>query len=172
MSDSVVENLKHDPNEGTINYKDIRYCLMRPETIGELYRQIEERHGDSCRGVFFQAGYRGVSLSMQAYAKAGMLPPGEELLAFMAKMAGQVGWGKVENISLDNHHRKIVFEVRNSVFAQDHTGREHPVCDSIRGAFTAIAEAVWLTPASAEEVACTAMGHDRCRFVITAGEKR
>lgn len=164
----VLEGIAWDSPAGRLDYLGIRYLLIRPETLFTVYDEFEALHGESCREVFFRAGYRGVSLSLARYREAGTLPPPLGVVQHMADMAAQLGWGRVVAAEVDDERRRVTLEVVESVFAHGLTGRAHPVCDMFRGAFAAIGETVLGASVVAVESACRAQGGESCQFVVTA----
>lgn len=166
MGNEVLDNLEFDEGAGTLTYKGVRYFLIRPETLGDLYQLVKRALGEQADEAFFQAGYTGVSRSLQAY-KAQLGLTGEALLSFLTKMGSHLGWGSMALLSLDLPGKRMRIEVKNSVFAQAGGGQEAQ-CHMLRGVLAAMGEAVFGSPASVREVACLAKGDASCRFLVTA----
>lgn len=164
----VLDEMAWDRADGRLDYLGIRYLLIRPETLAAVYDQVAALDGESCREAFFQAGYRGVSLSMRQYREAGTMPEPLGMVAYMADMAAQLGWGRVVSAEVDEAGRALTIEVAESVFAHRVSGQALPVCDMFRGAFAAIGETVFGVSVVAVESACRAQGGASCRFVVTA----
>lgn len=166
MSNEVIANLEFDDETGVLSYHGIRYFLIRPETLGDLYTLLKQSMGKKGDNAFFQAGYTGVSRSLRAYeAQLGL--KGEALLSFLTKMGSHLGWGSMALLSLDLPGKRMRIEVKNSVFAQAGGGQEAQ-CHMLRGVLAAMGEAVFGSPASVREVACLAKGDASCHFVIRA----
>lgn len=166
MSNEVIDNLEYDDETGTISYNGIRYFLIRPETLGDLYTLHKQALGEKGDDAFFQAGYTGVSRSLKSYSTQLGLK-GDALLVYLTRMGTHLGWGVMEVLSLDVAEKRMIIEVKNSVFAQESSGRE-PQCHMLRGVLAAIGESVFGAPAGVREVACLGMGDKSCRFSVTS----
>ncbi len=162
----VIDNLEFDEGAGVLSYHGIRYFLIRPETLGDLYMLQKQALGEKGDDAFFQAGYTGVSRSLKSYSTQLGLT-GEALLPYLIRTGTQLGWGRMELLSLDVAEKTMTIEVKNSVFAQSSSGRE-PQCHMLRGVLAAVGEAVFGAPACAREVACLGMGDTSCRFSVTS----
>lgn len=149
-----------------MSHNGIRYFLIRPETMGDLYALVKQALGEKGDEAFFQAGYTGVSRSLRSYNRQLGLA-GEALLPYLMRTGTQLGWGRMELLSLDLAGKAMNIEVKNSVFAQASSRRE-PQCHMLRGVLAAAGEAVFGAPARAQEVACLGMGDASCRFLVTA----
>ena len=166
MTNEIVDNLQFDEDAGALNYKGIRYFLIRPETLADLYALVKEALGEEGDEAFLRAGHTGVSRSLQAYdADLGL--KGKDLLAHLLRTGTELGWGKMELLSLDFAGNSMVIGVKNSVFAPS-SGWGEPRCHMLRGVLSAMGGAVFGAPASTREIACLGMGDASCRFVVTA----
>jgi predicted hydrocarbon binding protein len=166
MRNEVIDNLDFDEGAGILTYKGMRYFLIRPETVGDLYGLVRKELGERGNEAFFQAGYTGVSRSLRTY-KTQLGLSGESLLPFVIRIGSHLGWGSMALLSLDLDGRRMSIEVKNSVFAQAASGPE-ACCHMLRGVLAALGEAVFESPVSAQEVACLAKGDASCLFTVSA----
>ena len=169
MKNEVIEGLEYNEEEGILSYKGIRYFLIRPETLLEIYQNMKAHATVMTDDAFFNAGYKGVSLSMKAYKEEFGIEA-KDMIPFVINMGSLLGWGKLSLLSMESDVRRMIFEVKNSVFAQGPASSE-PVCHTLRGVFTAIGEAFFQEKVDCQEVKCLAMGDPECRFIITGQQE-
>jgi predicted hydrocarbon binding protein len=101
MSNDILNGLEFVPDGGALMFKDVRYLLIRPETIVEIQKALDEEMGSERAGqVFYRAGHRGGSLSSKKFREDFNLDP-VDIVRFMAKMGGQIGWGRMEIEKVD-----------------------------------------------------------------------
>jgi hypothetical protein len=64
---SILDELEYDPASGALCYKDVRYLLIRPETIVGFQKAIEKQSQTAAIDALFQGGYQGGYLSAKKY---------------------------------------------------------------------------------------------------------
>ena len=82
---SIMDELAYDPASGALNFKDMRYMLIRPETVIGFQKAIEENNRELARAAFFQGGFRGGYLSARDYRELHDFDD-TQIIDFMMKM--------------------------------------------------------------------------------------
>jgi hypothetical protein len=113
---SILDELEYDPASGALCYKDVRYLLIRPETIVGFQKAIEKQSQTAAIDALFQGGYQGGYLSAKKYKETQNLSD-EKTINFMMAMGAEIGWG---NFRLDQYNcdkKKLQISVENSPLA-------------------------------------------------------
>lgn len=160
---NLLSNLKYDGDRGEILLNNTRYLLIRPETVMTFQREAEAAFGAAIGGILFQGGYRGGRLSAETFGQADGRQD-EAIAKFMTEMGTQLGWGKLWISKFSSSDGTLEVVVENSVFAQGYGTSTHPVCHLIKGVFAGVAEVIFQSPVTGEEVSCLAKGDEHCRF--------
>ena len=164
MENSVLREMTWDPEAGRLRFKDVRYLLIRPETVAAVHRGMLAL-GASPAEVLYRAGYEG-GVKSETHYREVLGQTAEEAVSYMAAMGGQIGWGAMRLVSLDAGRGELVLEVAGSPFAQALGPSAEPVCHLTRGIFSGVAEAVLGWKVVASEESCVAAGAPKCVFVI------
>ena len=167
MGNSILPELKFDPARGALLYNDVRYLLIRPETLVAFQKEAEKQLGAGADQLIYAGGYTGGTLSAKRYRDVFGLSDAESV-AFMAKMGTEIGWGKFTIIRFDPAAGELVFRVESSPFASTYGKAERGVCHLIRGVFAGLASGIVGRDVSAREEECLAMGNPACQFIIRA----
>jgi len=162
MENKILEELKFNQSGGELSFKGVRYMLIRPETLIEFQKRVEELLGDKGKDLLYQGGFKGGSLSAAKYRDVFHFSD-EEIIDFMLKMGGEIGWGHFSLVEMDLRKKKMVIDVINSLAYGKSDG---PVCHFTRGALGGKGEVVFRQPVTALEVQCQAKGDTNCRFII------
>ncbi len=167
MRNEILDNLEYDPDQGQLSYRGVRYFLVRPETVGQLHKDIEGVLGAERAGqILYSAGMAGGTLSAMAYRdKLGL--SGQEIVDFMANMGAQIGWGRLVVDECDVEAGKLELRVLNSVFALGYGPAAGPICHMVRGVFAGVGSVVFGGQVESREVECRATGEPHCRIVVT-----
>jgi predicted hydrocarbon binding protein len=162
-NNSLLDSFVFSDDIGSIHFNDVRYMIIRPETICALQRLVEERLGDAGADIFFESGLTGGSLSTEKYMQL-FGHSAEEAARYMCDMGGQIGWGKfiLEEFNLSS--KKIAIRVLNSPFAVYYGESEKAVCHFIRGIVAGVALVVFGHLTEVEETLCLAKQDTFCRF--------
>lgn len=161
---NIAEDLRFDPEKGELSFKDIRYMLIRPETIVQFQKEVEKAIGERTSFAMSRGGYEGGSLSTTAYKEKFNLSD-EEVVDFMCNMGSQLGWGRFQLVELGDD--RLVVDVHNSAFAEKYGSSEDAVCHMIEGVLAGLGRTVLKSDVRSIEEMCAAKGDDVCRFVIT-----
>jgi predicted hydrocarbon binding protein len=167
MSDKdLLGSFVFSNDTGSIHFNEVRYMIIRPETICALQRSVEEQLGDAAADIFFTSGLTGGRLSTEKYMQL-FGHSAEEAVRYMCDMGGQIGWGKfiLEEFNLSS--RKIAIRVLNSPFAVYYGESEKAVCHFTRGIVAGIAFGVFGQFVKTAETHCLAKRDDWCRFETT-----
>lgn len=161
----ILTEMSFDAEAGRLEYKGVRYLLVRPELIAELQAGLRERLGAAGDELLFRAGFRGGSLSAARFRQVLGLSA-EETARFMAEMGRQIGWGGFRVDRFDPDRRELVLEVSDSAFAAGQGEASAPTCHLIRGVAAGIAREVFGGEPESRETACRALGAPACRFEV------
>jgi len=165
MNNSFLTDLKFDDTHGALFYKDVRYLLIRPETLIAFQKAAEEKLGADADGLLFAGGFMGGTLSARRYREVFGLTD-QQSVEFMAKMGTEIGWGKMYITMLDSVRRELILQVTSSPFAIAYVKSSHGVCHLIRGVFAGLASEIFACDVASEEEECLAMGNRNCRIVV------
>jgi len=115
LINDILKDLEYVDEGGALMYKDVRYMLIRPETIIEFQRAAETETGSEKIGqILYRAGHRGGTLSAAHFCEELALA-NEEIVRFMANMGGQLGWGRMEITSMRPDRGTLELEVFHSL---------------------------------------------------------
>ncbi len=165
MTNEILTGLEYSEQEGALSYKGVRYLLIRPETVMGVFRALAVELPKEAGEIFYMGGFAGGKLSAEKYREVFGLSD-REIVEFMMRMGGQLGWGRFELMSLDADKKNLQVAVHNSPYAQGHGPSELPVCHFIRGVLAGLAEGVFGGPVESRETSCLAVNPGPCRFQI------
>ena len=165
VENSILDNLDYDGDSGRITFNDVRYMVIRPDTVVDFQKAVEAEVGEGVAEMMMAGGYTGGSRSSRRY-KELFSYSNEQIVAFMCKMGGEIGWGRFEVEKLDTEGKELVVVVRNSAFAEAYGSSDKGVCHMIRGVMAGMAAGIFGTEVSSEETMCLAKGDELCRFVL------
>jgi predicted hydrocarbon binding protein len=164
---SILEELEYKSSSGVLRYKDVRYLLIRPETIVGFQKAIEETNAGLARDAFFQGGFNGGHLSAKKYREINDLND-TQLIDFMMKMGTEIGWGLFKLRSFDSRQNHLSIIVEQSAFAGAYGQSSSGVCHLIRGVLSGMASILFNKKCVGSEVRCLAKGDEHCHFEIQA----
>ena len=165
MDNKIFKELKFVPEKGGFFYNEVRYLLIRPETLAAFQKAIEEEIGEKASRILFESGFQGGSLSSKKYREVFGFSD-EEIIRFMMDMGSQIGWGRFELERFDSAKKRLVLKVYHSPFAESYGSSSKPVCHLIRGVLGGVASVVFGRKVEPEELSCLAKGDGCCRFEI------
>ncbi len=174
MSNTILSELQWNPEAGALTFKEVRYLLIRPETLAQFQQAVEAEVGAERAGALLYAGgFTGGRLSGKRYKEAFGLTE-HQAVEFMCRMGGEIGWGRFEVRKLDVSGPRLELDVHNSPFAQAYllpptSDFRHPVCHLIRGVLGGLMSGLFGLEARARETLCLALGDPFCRFEIEGG---
>ena len=163
---SIIDQLIYDPAAGALKYKDVRYLLIRPETIVGFQKNIEKYNRKEAQEALFQGGYQGGYLSANKYKQMQNLSD-RETISFMMAMGAEIGWGKFQLIEYDFEDRKLQIRVKNSAFAEAYGDSKAAVCHLINGVLSGLATVLFRRNCIGSETECLAKGDTDCVFHIS-----
>jgi predicted hydrocarbon binding protein len=169
MGNEILDNLNYEA--GRLTFEDVRYMLIRPDTVVDFQKAVEEMIGqEKCAEAMMAGGYTGGSRSSKQYKEVFNYTD-EEIVAFMCKMGGEIGWGRFSLMELDAANRHLIIEVEGSPFAEAYvrnqsSASQFPVCHMIRGVLAGMAAGIFGRDVASEETECVAKGDPVCRFII------
>ncbi len=164
VSNDVLQGLTWDQAAGALDYKGIRYMLVRPETVVVFQKAVEERLGREAGAMMFAGGKAGGGASAQKLHQSFGLPA-HEVAAAMCRMGTQLGWGSFRVVTLDQAAGVMEIEVDNSAYAWAYGPSAEPACHFIEGVFAGVAEIALGRPARSKQTKCAACGDKVCRFL-------
>lgn len=165
MENSILDNLEYDADEGRISFKNVRYMVIRPDTVVDFQKAVEAEVGERVAEMMMAGGYTGGSLSSRRYKELFNYSD-EEIVAFMCRMGGEIGWGRFEVEKFDKAGKELVIIVKNSPFAEAYGTADEGVCHIIRGVMAGMAAGIFGSDVNSEETLCVAKGDALCRFVL------
>ena len=115
-TNSIIDEIDYDPESGALSYKDVRYLLIRPETIVGFQKAIGKQGQKGGINALFQGGFQGGYLSAKKYKEIQNLSD-EETIKFMMAMGAQIGWGSFKLDQYDLDEKNLQISVENSPFA-------------------------------------------------------
>jgi predicted hydrocarbon binding protein len=164
---SILDQLVYDPVSGALTYRDVRYLLIRPETIVGFQKAIEKQSQATAIDARFEAGYQGGYLSAKKYKEIQKLSD-KETINFMMAMGAEIGWGNFKLDQYDFAKKKLQISVEDSPFAAAYGDSSEGVCHLTRGVLCGLATIVFCRSCTACEVECVAKGDHHCVFSISA----
>lgn len=160
---TILEDLRFDPEKGGLFYKEVRYLLIRPEVLAAFQKEVERELIGRAEPILFKSGYQGGSLSSKKYREVFNLSD-HEIVRFMIEMGTQIGWGRFELERFDPLNHTLSVHVHHSPFALAHGTSNAPVCHFIRGVLSGMASLIFKEEREMKEVHCLAKGDPFCRF--------
>jgi len=164
---SILDEIVYDSEKGALNYKGVRYLLIRPETLAGLQKSMEKASGKQAKKIIFQGGFEGGYLSAKKYKEIHKFSH-KEILDFMVAMGSQIGWGSFELNQYDPVERSLKITVEDSPFAEAYGKSSKGVCHLIRGVVSGTASVVFGQDCVASEISCFAKGDRCCVFIAKA----
>ncbi len=165
MDNSILADLKFDSARGALLYNDVRYLLIRPETLIAFQKAAEEKLGAGADELLYAGGFTGGTLSAKKYREVFGLTDAQAV-EFMAKMGMEIGWGKFQISSFSVEKCELVLVIESSPFAAAYGESVRGVCHLVRGVFAGLASGIFARAVEAREEECLAMGHAHCKCVI------
>lgn len=163
---AIIDQLVYDPASGALKYKDVRYLLIRPETIVGFQKTIEEHSRKAAQDALFQGGYQGGYLSAKKYQEMQNFSD-RETIGFMMTMGAEIGWGHFQLLEYELENRKLQIRVENSAFAEAYGDSTEGVCHLINGVLSGLATVVFGRNCKGIETECVAKGDKNCVFHIS-----
>ena len=162
---AIINELVYDATSGRLTYRDIRYVIIRPETIVGFQKTIEKHSHKDARNAMFQGGYQGGYLSAKKFKEMQNLSD-TETIGFMMTMGAEIGWGHFELIEYDLEKRILNVRVENSAFAEAYGDATEGVCHLINGVLSGLATVLFGRNCKGSETECLAKGDKHCIFHI------
>lgn len=161
-----MDQLVYDSSSGALTYRDVRYVVIRPETIIGFQKTIEKHDLKGAQDALFQGGYQGGYLSAKKFKEQQTLSD-SETIKFMMTMGAEIGWGRFQLLEYDLENRKLHIRVKNSAFAQAYGDATEGVCHLISGVLSGLATVLFGRNCVASETECLAKGDRHCVFHIS-----
>jgi predicted hydrocarbon binding protein len=165
MENEILKNLKFDSEKGGLFFNEVRYLLIRPETLVAFQKGTEKEIGGKTSQILFQSGFEGGSLSSKKYREFFGFSD-LEIVHFMIEMGSHIGWGRFDLETFDLIKESIIVNVYHSPFAEAYGTSSLPVCHFIRGVLSGMASLIFGGEKEGKELSCLAMGDSYCRFKI------
>jgi predicted hydrocarbon binding protein len=165
MDNKILKELKFVAEEGGFFYNEVRYLLIRPETLAAFQKAIEEELGEKASQILYQSGFQGGSLSSRRYREIFGFSD-EEIVRFMMEMGSQIGRGRFELERFDSAKKSLIAKVYDSSFAEGYGSSSKPVCHMIRGVLGGMVSLVFKKEVESKELSCLGKGDECCRFEI------
>ena len=154
--------------DGSIDAGDIRYLIIRADSLMGLFSRLDEDQRRAALEAFGQSVAEHGRKSMLAEMRR-LNVDGEGFFRYLATAGpSQLGWGHWHYTRPGAN--RIEVEVDNSPFVHGIGAAAHPICAPIAGMLTAIGGLVFDGSADVREEACAAMGNAACKFVVQRAE--
>ena len=155
--------MSYDAERGSLTIGPLRYLLLRPETLSEIQKGVEDRLGSSAPDYLYTAGASWAIGAMRRL-KSALAADNSELLQAVCRHASELGWGRFELNFWNKQDKKLVVRVDDSALAAAYGQADRPICHLFAGAVGGMAEAVLSMPTSCTEQMCVARGDPACVF--------
>lgn len=165
VENSILDELEYDELSGALKYKEVRYLLIRPETIAGFQKGLREKLGKDSDEAFYQGGFRGGYLSAKTYKEIHNYSD-REILDFMMRMGAEIGWGHFRMNVFAPLAKKLQITVENSPFAEAYGPSPDGVCHLIRGVLGGMGCYLFSRDCAVTENMCKAKGDDYCMFLV------
>jgi predicted hydrocarbon binding protein len=162
---SILNNLVYDQSSGKLGYKNVRYILLRPETVVGLQKAIEAIDRQLAKDALFQGGFQGGYLSAKNYKEALNFGD-QQIVEFMMEMGTEIGWGRFRLQDFDSQQKRLTTIVYKSPFAEAYGESPESVCHLIRGVLSGLASLLFSKNCVGSEIKCQAQGNEFCVFQI------
>ena len=162
----IHRELQYDLDEGKLAVGPLRYLLVRPETLAEIQKGVEDRLGPKSSEYLYAAGAAWAAGAFRRLAAALADGP-EDLARALCHHATELGWGHWEIAGWEPDKQSLGVRVTGSPFAESYGQSDEPVCHLISGAVSGLAESLFRMPATCSEHNCLAQGDPACFFVAT-----
>jgi predicted hydrocarbon binding protein len=160
------KNLEFDPDGGELRLGNLRYMLLRPETLSEIQKGVEDRLGPKSSEYLYAAGASWAVGALNRLKSALEEAP-EDLAAALCGQATKLGWGHWELAGFEPEKKTLAVRVTGSPFAAAYGQSDEPVCHLAAGAVGGCAESLFRMPTACSELACRAQGDPHCLFAAT-----
>jgi len=154
-----------------------RFILFSNALLVNMFEQFQDLLGPVAKRRIYEVGYASGKMGgerMREIFKGGIDQFNQHL-----KLAGALGWGKLENLEYDESSGRIVLEYPNSweaegfMEAHDNKKGDSTQCIFLSGLIAGAAEGAFEVTYEGEEETCVGKGDKFCRFIATPmGEKR
>ncbi len=167
---TIMRELVVDPDEGVVQLFGQRFCLVTPGLMASLLKELEAIMGTSARAPIYMAGENAARASAAFFeevtARGEIASVEEAIPGHLSKVCSAYGHGHFEVESADFPEGRMTFTVKNSLIVEGYGPSDKPVCHFYAGYAAGVIKALLDKDVHCEEVACSAMGADRCRFQI------
>ena len=165
LKNSILAELTYDSDSGALLYKDVRYMLIRPETVIGFQKTIEASNSELAQDALFRGGFRGGYLSAKKYKELHFFDH-IQIIDFMMKMGTEIGWGHFKLQNFDPPKKYLNVIVQKSPFAEAYGQSSSAVCHLVRGVLSGLASFLFNQNCVGAEVKCLAKGDQYCLFEI------
>jgi predicted hydrocarbon binding protein len=165
MNHEILKELHSVQEKGGLFYKEIRYLLIRPETLITFQKAVEKELGGKANQILFESGFEGGKLSSKKYREIFSFSD-EEIVRFMMNMGSQIGWGRFEIETFNPDQKRLMIKVFHSPFAEAYGPSSSGVCHFTRGVMAGMASTVFQKTVISKELSCLSKGDLFCRFEI------
>ncbi len=164
MLKNVKETAEWDRGRGEFSVIGVPAVIASIETFVSLQKDAEKILGmDGAAILFYESGKKAGTRWINRFRREWGLKD-ESFIEAVQNFYAELGWGKfsVE----ENSKIELVVRIENSFIARGYGNSEVPVCHFLRGYNAGLAKVLKGKDIDAEEVKCTAIGDDCCKFVM------
>lgn len=150
------------PQGGTLWWGEERMLVLSAEALCELQRGAESQGERFATELVSAAGFsmgQGIARRLQHPQRDA-----QALAAAYVQVLSSMGMGVPSIVRMNLQERVLEVEVQGSPFAATFARAEGPSCPFWRGLVTGLAEVLFGVGVAGEEIACVAVGAERCSF--------
>ncbi|WP_300456057.1 response regulator [Desulfobacula sp.] len=162
---SILNTLKYDKNTGALTYKDIRYLLIRPETIHEFQVEMEKSLGVKTKEIFYKAGFKGGYLSAKKYKEVFNFSD-RQIIDFMLEMGTEIGWGRFSLNDFNEEKGILKICVDNSPFILPGKKTEQSASYLVMGVIGGLASVIFDQHCPYSKVKYISQDLDKSMFIV------
>ena len=159
----IIASLAFSAEKAEILYNQNRYILIRPDTVVEFQKRVEEAVGPGASDLMFKAAFEIGSRIGRTYVETSTLSQ-REMIDSMVETANELGWARLSLKDTGNFPDVVILQASNSAFASAYGQSKTPVCHLIREVFAGALSKMLGPVRESQEIECLSMGHPRCAF--------
>ncbi len=149
---------------GVLQLGPVRHLVMRPETISEIQKGVEDRLGVKSSEYLYAAGSIWAAMELRRLRVAVGSGQPEELARLFCRHATSLGWGEWSTQVFSADEKVVQIRIGRSPFAEAYGQADQPVCHLAAGAVSGLVESLFRIPATCNELSCRAQGAEFCQF--------
>jgi predicted hydrocarbon binding protein len=164
--EDLLKSLSFNSGAGDLRVGSLRHILVRPETLSEIQKGVEDRLGVKSSEYLYAAG-ASWGMAVCRRMKAENAGSAGDLVQAIGQHATELGWGCWKIETFKPEARLLVVRVAGSPLAEAYGTSDVPVCHLLAGAVSGVLEFLLGMPVGCVEQKCRVQGSSECLFVAT-----